>query len=75
MSYFFWLSIALLVATLIFYIVFATLIYYWHEKKTSIVIIPLIFTFDFLIIAFLVVCLASLALQFGPEILRLASRG
>ena len=71
MSYFFWLSIALLVATLIFYAIFAGFIYYWHEKKTTVVVVPLLFTFEFFAIGFLVICLIGLLLQYGPEAVKL----
>ncbi|OGZ65351.1 MAG: hypothetical protein A3C50_03345 [Candidatus Staskawiczbacteria bacterium RIFCSPHIGHO2_02_FULL_43_16] len=73
MSYFFWLSIALLVSTLIFYAIFAGLIYYWHEKKTTVVVVPLLFTFEFFSIGFLVICLITLLIQSSPDILKLIS--
>lgn len=69
MSYFSWLTIALLVATLIFYLIFASFIYYWHEKKTSLLILPLLSTFEFLLTGFLVICLIGLSLQFYPDII------
>ena len=71
MNYFFWLSIALLVSTLIYYAIFAGFIYYWHEKKTTVLIVPLLFTFEFFLIGFLVICLASLAITYAPNIYQL----
>jgi len=71
MSYFFWGTIILFGATLIYYIVFASLVYYWHEKKTTVLIVPLIYTFDFFIIGFLVVSVVCLILQYYPEILKI----
>jgi len=69
MSLFAWLSIALVAATVIFYLIFAGFIYYWHEKKTSVVVIPLIFTFQFFSIGFLVICIITLAFAFGPQVI------
>ncbi len=66
MSYFFWLSIALLVATLIYYLIFAGFIWYWHEKWTSVVMVPLLFTFEFFLFGFLIICLIAIVIQYGP---------
>ncbi|OGZ63928.1 MAG: hypothetical protein A3A98_03120 [Candidatus Staskawiczbacteria bacterium RIFCSPLOWO2_01_FULL_40_39] len=71
MSYFFWGTIFLLGATVIFYLVFLSLVYYWHERKTSFVIVPLLYTFEFFLIGFLVVSLISLVLQYLPDIVTL----
>ncbi len=59
-------TIILLVATAIFYIIFVSLAYYWHEKKISVVVIPLLYTFDFFIIGFLIVVLLVLVTQYLP---------
>ncbi len=72
MSYFFWGTIILFVATLIFYVVFASLVYYWHEKRASIVVVPLLFTFEFFVIAFLITALVCVLLQYLPDIIKLA---
>jgi len=72
MSYIFWGTIILLIATLIYYIVFLSLVYYWHEKKITYVIVPLLYTFEFFIVAFLIVALICIVLQYLPEMIQLA---
>ncbi len=57
--------------TAIYYIVFFSLLYYWHEKKATFVVVPIIFTFYFFAIGFLVVAIASLAIQYLPNFLNL----
>jgi hypothetical protein len=69
MSYFFIGVNILFVATVIFYIVFVSLVYYWHDKKTTFVIVPLLYTFDFFIIGFLIVSLFSISLKYLPKII------
>ncbi len=71
MSYFLWGTIILFVATVIFYIVFFSLIYYWRETKVSPLVVPLIFTFEFFLTGFLVVSIVSLILQYLPKIIEL----
>jgi len=71
MSYFFWGLILLFAATLIFYITFVSLVYYWHERKTTFVVVPLIYTFEFFIVGFFLVALISLVLQYTPQLLLL----
>ena len=66
MEIFYILLIALFILTAIFYIIFFSFIYYWHLKKTSFVVVPFIFTFEFFIIGFLVISIAALAIQFIP---------
>ena len=70
-DYFFWGMIILFGSTAIFYIVFFSLMYYWHETKATFVIVPLIFTFDFFLVAFLVISIIVLVLQYAPEVLKL----
>ena len=67
MSYFFIGINILFVATLIFYVVFFSLVYYWHDKKTTFVIVPLIFTFEFFLIGFLIVSIVSILLEYLPQ--------
>ena len=69
MSYFFWGTIMLFIATAIFYIVFVSLVYYWHEKKITYVVVPLIYTFEFFIVGFFVMAFFSILLQYLPQIL------
>ena len=65
------LVILLLIATAIYYIVFFSLSYYWHEAKTSYVILPVIYSFEFFLIGFLAISIVSIILNFSPEILQL----
>ena len=58
--------------TAIFYIVLFSFIYYWHLKKISFVVVPMIFTFEFLLMGFLVVSIVSIIIQFVPGIIRAA---
>ena len=69
MTYFFIGINILFVATLIFYIVFLSLVYYWHNTKTTVVVVPLIFTFEFFLIGFLVVSIVSILFEYVPIIL------
>ncbi len=69
MSYLFWGTIILFSATLIFYIVFFSLIYYWHLKRITIVVVPLIFTFEFFLAGFLVVAALFLCVQYLPAVI------
>ena len=68
MLYIFWGIVTLFAATLIFYIVFLSLIYYWHLKSVTYVVVPLIFTFEFFLAAFLVITLVVLAIHYVPVI-------
>lgn len=66
MSYFFIGLYILFGLTALFYLVFFGLVYYWHEKKATYVVVPIIFTFEFFIIGFLIVSIVSLAIQYLP---------
>jgi len=65
------LVIILFVATAIYYIVFFSLTYYWHEKNETYIVVPAIYTFDFFIMGFLVISIISIIINFLPEILTL----
>ncbi len=71
MSYFFWGTIILFISTLIFYVVFLSLMYYWHEKQITFVVAPLLFAFDFFLIAFLVMAIIVIFLQYLPDIIEI----
>jgi len=58
--------ITLLVCTAIFYVVLFGFIYYWHLKKTSFVVVPVIFAFEFFWKGFLVVAVVSIIFYFLP---------
>ena len=70
-DYFFWGTIILFGTTAIFYIVFFSLIYYWRENRTTFIVVPFIFTFEFFLIAFLVISIVCLILKYAPEVLKL----
>jgi len=69
MSYFLIGINILFAATLVFYLVFFGLVYYWHEKKTTFVVVPLIYTFEFFLVGFLIVSIVSILLENLPQIL------
>ena len=62
--------ITLLACTAVFYIVFFSFIYYWHLKKITYVIVPVIFAFEFFAIGFLVISIASIIINYLPEAIR-----
>lgn len=68
------LLIILFAATIIFYIVFFSLSYYWHEKNTSFVVVPFIFTFDFFAIGFLIISLIYIVVKYLPSLLSVINR-
>lgn len=68
---FYILIIDLLVATAIFYVVLFSFIYYWHLKKISFVVVPMIFTFEFFAVGFLIVSIITLAVKYLPVIISL----
>jgi len=74
MSYFFWGMLLLFAATLIYYLVFFLFVYYWHEKNITFVIVPLIYTFEFFLTAFLIISIVVLFLQYVPALLTLIGK-
>lgn len=58
--------IVLFAMTAIFYIVLFSFIFYWHLKKISFVVVPAIFTFEFLIVGFLVISIVSIIIKYLP---------
>jgi hypothetical protein len=64
------LVIALFVATAIYYIVLFSLIYYWHLKKASFVIVPALFAFDFLLIGFLIISIVYIVIKYLPDFIK-----
>lgn len=62
--------ITLFVMTAIFYIVLFSFIYYWHLTKITFIVVPAIFTFEFLIIGFFVVSIVSIILNYLPVLIR-----
>ncbi|MEK7658869.1 MAG: hypothetical protein AAB352_03345 [Patescibacteria group bacterium] len=62
------LLIALFIATAIYYAVFFSLIYYWHLKKITFVIVPLIFTFEFFAVGFLIISIIYILIKYLPQL-------
>jgi hypothetical protein len=62
--------IVLFIMTAIFYIVIFSFIFYWHLKKVSFIVLPLVFTFEFFAIGFLTVSIVSIILNYVPVIIR-----
>ena len=58
--------ITLLAATVIFFLIFTSFIYYWHLTPITLLAVPLIFTFDFFAVGFFVVALTAILLQYLP---------
>lgn len=67
-SPFFWGTLILFGLTILFYIVCVSLIYYWHEKRATYVVLPLLYTFEFFVIGFFILSLICLIVQYFPEI-------
>jgi len=63
------LLIVLFVVTAIYYVVYFSLIYYWHEAKLSFIVLPAMSTFEFFIVGFLVVAIISILINYLPEVL------
>ena len=67
----FWVGLTtLFVATAVFYIVLFSFIYYWHLKKITYVVVPVIFTFEFFVTCFFIVVIVSIILNYLPDLIR-----
>jgi len=64
--------IVLSAMTVVFYIVLFSFIFYWHLKKITFVVVPIIFTFEFLATGFLVVSIVSIVINYLPVLVRAA---
>ena len=71
MSYYVWGLIVLFSLTILFYIVFFSLVYYWHEKRITFLVVPLIFTFEFFLVAVLVISLCYIIATHLGDVLSL----
>jgi hypothetical protein len=60
----------LFVVSAIFYAVFFTFIYYWHLRKITFVVVPLIFAFEFFAIGFFIVAIVSIILDYVPILVK-----
>ncbi|OGZ85419.1 MAG: hypothetical protein A2599_02250 [Candidatus Staskawiczbacteria bacterium RIFOXYD1_FULL_39_28] len=67
MDIFFILFIELLIATAIFYIVLFSFIFYWHLVKTSFVVVPVVFAFDFFKTGFFIISIITIIVKFLPS--------
>lgn len=66
----FWVGlIVLFAASAVFYIVFFSFIFYWHLKKRTYVILPVVFTFEFFVMGFFVVCIVSIIINYLPGLI------
>jgi len=62
--------ITLLISAIVFYIILFSFIYYWHLKKISFIVLPVIFAFEFFLTGFLIVAIVSIILQYFPDLIR-----
>jgi len=63
----------LYVTTAIFFIVFFSFIFYWHLKKITVMVLPVVFTFEFFVMGFLVVVIVSIIFNYLPVLIKLAN--
>ena len=64
--------ITLFAVTAIFYIVLFSFIYYWHLKKITYAVVPMVFTFEFFIKCFLIVAAVSIVLNYLPYLIKIS---
>lgn len=62
-------SLLLILATLIFYIVFASLVYYWRENYVTVLTLPLIYTVHFFLFGFFVIVAFHIIQYYTPVII------
>jgi phosphoglycerol transferase MdoB-like AlkP superfamily enzyme len=60
--------IVLFSLTAIFYIVLFSFIFYWHLKKITFILLPILFIFEYFVMGFLMVSLVSIILNYLPVI-------
>jgi hypothetical protein len=65
------LLIVLFIATAIYYVVFFSLTYYWHVAKTTFVVLPVVYAFEFFIVGFLIISIISIVVNYLPVILKI----
>ena len=64
--------ITLFVMTAIFYIVIFSFIYYWHLKKITFIVLPLVFAFEFFVMGFFTISIVTIIIKYLPELIRAA---
>jgi hypothetical protein len=60
----------LLVVTAILFIVLFSFVYYWHLKKVTFFVVPMVFIFEFFVAGFFVISIATIILNYLPELAR-----
>lgn len=60
--------IVLFIMSAVFYIVFFSFMYYWHLRKATFVVVPIIFAFEYFAIGFLVIAITSLIIEYLPRL-------
>lgn len=73
MSYFLIGFIILSILTVIFYIASFLIFRYWHERKETYLVIPVMYTFEFFVVGFLIISIISIILSYLPDIIQLTS--
>lgn len=71
MSYFYIGLYILFFVTAIVYIVYLSLTYYIHEKRTTYIVVPFLFTFNVFAVGFFIVCIVSLIITYLPGFIKL----
>ena len=61
--------VTLLFFTIVFYGVFFGFVFYWHLKKITFVIVPILFTFEFFWRGVVIVVLVSVAFKYLPPLI------
>ena len=64
--------ITLSAVTAVFFIVLFSFIYYWHLKKITFMVVPIIFAFEFFVMGFFVVCIVSIIFNYLPDLIRVS---
>ena len=64
--------ITLFACAVIFYAVFFTFIYYWHLKKITFVVVPMIFAFEFFITGFFMISIVAIIIDYLPVLVKAA---
>jgi len=61
--------VVLFVASAVFYIAIFSFMFYWHLRKLTFVVVPIIFTFEFFATGFFIVCIVSIIFNYVPYLL------
>ena len=73
-----WVILILFSATAVFYIIFLSFVYYWYRSDPKAhtfmapLIVPVIYTFEFFLISFLLLSLLYIIASYLPDFLNLA---